>query len=240
MLYSTSHQLQAVSLLYFSDRTGAASTLTTLIEREHVQQAVVLALAKTLLQQKDARFNFDSIRHLTPTEFIKLYESESGSGSSARSPAAMEMQTLESLGISELPGCEISIRAASNGPLLPKDERAAIDAINQQAQIDQLEQLAASVKPAEVASAASHNPELAAEVLATTFVMNELNQVSSWGSACLWALAENSQNTAVNVIACLSLLLDKIDIVEPAALAAFISHSIQQIIAIEVSFICVG
>ena len=242
MLYSSSHQLQAVSLLYFSDPLGAESTLTSLANKEDIEPAVA-ALATTLLQQSNKESEVLPIAGLTPLDYINKYETDSGSSSTSAGPStasratALIPETLESLGIAELPGCEASIHSASKGPLLPKDEVAAIAAFKQQVQVDQLAEIAATVMPGEVAAAACHNPELASEVIATALELNERNTyVSGWAGACLWALAasETSANS-INLITCWAKLLDKVDAVEPSALAAFISYSIQYIISIEVS-----
>ncbi|KAL4552469.1 hypothetical protein Ndes2526B_g06673 [Nannochloris sp. 'desiccata'] len=174
MLYSTSHQLQTVSLLYYTDPSGAISTLEALAAQEDTQPAV-LALATTLLQQNNEGSSFASISNLTASEYIKRYKIESSSGSAPRPQTHT-----------------ISIKRS----LLPKDERAAIEALKQQAQVDHLEQLAALVTPAEISAAATHNPELASEVITVALEISE-------------------------------------DAVEPSALAAFISYSIQRIISIE-------
>ncbi|KAL4542191.1 hypothetical protein Ndes2526B_g06670 [Nannochloris sp. 'desiccata'] len=236
MLYSTSHQLQTVSLLYYTDPSGAISTLEALAAQEDTQPAV-LALATTLLQQNNEGSSFASISNLTASEYIKRYKIESSSGSAPRPQTvapSRNIDSLESLGISELPDTVYSIRSASKGPLLPKDERAAIEALKQQAQVDHLEQLAALVTPAEISAAATHNPELASEVITVALEISEGNlSLSSWAGASLWAMAASETTAVNNLITCWAFLLDKLDAVEPSALAAFISYSIQRIISIE-------
>ncbi|KAL4552468.1 hypothetical protein Ndes2526B_g06673 [Nannochloris sp. 'desiccata'] len=105
MLYSTSHQLQTVSLLYYTDPSGAISTLEALAAQEDTQPAV-LALATTLLQQNNEGSSFASISNLTASEYIKRYKIESSSGSAPRPQTvapSRNIDSLESLGISELP-----------------------------------------------------------------------------------------------------------------------------------------
>jgi hypothetical protein len=239
MLYSTPHQLQAVSLLYYTDPTGAIPTLKSLAAKEDTVPAV-LALATTLLQQNDGGSSFASISNLTPSAYIKSYAMKSSFGPAARPQSialSRNIDSLESLGISELPDTVYSIRSASKGPLLPKDECAAIAALKQQAQVDHLEQLAALVTPAEISVAAAHNPKLASEVIATALDISEgHSSVSSWAGDSLWDMAA-SEATTVNMITCWAFLLDKVDALEPSALAAFISYSLQRIISIQVNFL---
>jgi hypothetical protein len=232
MLYSTTHQLQAVSLLYFADPEGAVSPLSSL-----VTEPAVGSLVNVLLRNDGSSFN--TIKNLTPTEFIIKCEQESGIAprpqAAATEPATAAGSTLESLGIQEFIEVAATICSAAKGPLLPKDERAAISALqNQQVQIDQFP---SAVNPTELALAAKNCPDLAAEVIATAIGTHASNvAVSSWAGACLWALASEKNILSINLIACWALLLDKIDDLEPSVLAAFISHSIQDITAIEASF----
>ncbi|KAH7619691.1 hypothetical protein NADE_006522 [Nannochloris sp. 'desiccata'] len=190
MLYSTSHQLQTVSLLYYTDPSGAISTLEALAAQEDTQPAV-LALATTLLQQNNEGSSFASISNLTASEYIKRYKIESSSGSAPRPQTvapSRNIDSLESLGISELPDT---------------DERAAIEALKQQAQVDHLEQLAALVTPAEISAAATHNPELASEVITVALEISEGNlSLSSWAGASLWAMAASETTAVNNLITC--------------------------------------
>jgi len=237
MLYSTSHQLQAVSLLYYTDPAGAIPTLQSLAAKEDTEPAV-LALAMTLLQKNNEESSFASTSNLTPSGYIKSCETQSRSAPRPQSIApSRNIDSLESLGISELPDTVYSLRSAAKGPLLPKDEHAAISALKQQAQVDHLEQLAALVSPAEISAAASHNPELASEAIAIALKIGEGNRpVSSWAGDSLWAVAV-AETITVKMTTFWAFLLDKVDAVEPSALAAFISYSLQRIISIEVNFL---
>jgi hypothetical protein len=246
MLYSTSHQLQAVSLLHFADPSGAVSTLKSLAAKEDIEPAVLELII--LLQENNEGSSVtspSSFENLTPAEFMKMHgKREPGSSSSSRSEEKVKeletpLESLESLGISELPDPIYSIRLAAEGPLLPKDGHAIIAAVRELAQVDQLEQLAITILPAEVAAAANHNPELAAEVVAAALAMDEDNpSIAGWAGVCLWAMAASDTSSInINLLTFWAHLLEKVDDVEPSALAAFISYSIQHIISIEVRFV---